>query len=320
MDERRAVVASQPGVADAALELPATASAVDRVVAGVFAAAALSPSVLMGPVQLLLGGGGLGNFAIDGRVHQPGQNAPRPRGFTSDEEIPDAAWIAPPSMHAALAAAVALVRTMPLSRIVAPAVELAKSRSDGREKLLRLIGRRGGASFNERDIAAELVAAFGRTAGGLLTEDDLAETAVTVEPVQASRVPWYEPVAPLDPHTVVHVVAAGDARGRFVVACYEEARDGIVMDSLDLVMPRLAAPVRRGETRIRPGSVRPTSAPIVMGAKDGSIHVAMGRPGRPTDDGLDAVLEAAMAETWTMPRGVVGVVRSRDGARALSAD
>jgi gamma-glutamyltranspeptidase/glutathione hydrolase len=318
MDERRTVVASQPGVAEAAAELPASASAVDRVVAGIFAAAALSPSVLMGPVQILLGGGSLGAFAIDGRVRQPGTGAQRPRGFTSADPIPEAAWVATPTMPAALAATLALVRTTTMARVVGPAIELAKERSERRAKLLRLIGRRGGATFTERDVVDELVAAFGRSAGGLLTAEDLAEPAVTAEPAVGIRVPWFEAMTPLSSDTVVHVIASGDSRGRFVVACYEEAHDGIVHEHLDVVVPRLAVPVRRGEVRVRPGTPRPAAAPMAIAMARGSVDAALGRPGREADDGLEALVRTGPSETWIMPRGIVGVVRSRDGAKPVT--
>ena len=85
----RASVASAPEVEAAAEELLGKGNAVDAVVAGVFAAAAISPGVLLGPVQILVGGAGAGLLAIDGRVRQPGIGAPRPRGFTTGDDIPD---------------------------------------------------------------------------------------------------------------------------------------------------------------------------------------------------------------------------------------
>lgn len=321
MDERRTVVASQAGVADAAAELPASASAVDRVVAGVFAAVALSPSVLMGPVQILLGGGGLPTFAVDGRVRQPGKGAPRPRGFTADETIPDAAWVAAPALPAALAVTLALVRTTSLARVVGPAIEMAKERSEGRTKLLRLIGRRGGASFTDREVVGELVASFGRTAGGLLTAEDLAEPPITAEAARVqracARVPWYEPRVPAAAESVVHVIASGDNRGRFIVACYEDARDGVTLDALDLVVPRLAEPVRRGEVRVRPGEARPTSAPMALATFGGAVQAALGRPGRVAEDELESIVDQLAAGTWAQRDGAIGVVRSRDGAKVL---
>jgi hypothetical protein len=321
VDERRAIVASQPGVADAARELPANASAPDRVVAAILAAAALSPSVLFGPVQILLGGGGFGVQAIDGRVRQPGRNAPRPRGFLERDEVPDAAWVAVPALPAALAATVALVRTSTLSRLAAPAIELAKERSEERAKLLRAIGRRGGGALAERGVADELIAAFGRMAGGILTIEDLAAPEVSVLPAKA-RVPWLDDLrdagAARQAKTTVHVVAAGDARGRFVVACYEDAREGITFEPLDLVVPRLAEPVRRGEVRVRPGAARPALAPIGLASAGGTIIAAIGKPlaDRTTDD-LDAILAKVAETAWTAPRGIVGVIRTRIGARPI---
>lgn len=322
LDERRTVVASQPGVADAAAELPAGASAVDRVVAGVLAAVALSPGVLFGPVQLLLAGGGLGTLAIDGRVRQPGKGAPRPRGFVDGDDIPDAAWVAATALPAALAATVALVRTTTLTRLAGPAIEIAKDRSEGRTKLLRGIGRRGAGALTERAVADELVASFGRTAGGLLTVEDFAEPAITAEPA-GPRVPWLATEAAPARDTIVHVIAAGDARGRFAVACYEDAHEGIAFDAFDLVMPRLAEPVRRGQTRVSPGAARPAPAPIGLVLKAGAVESAIGRPrdGRNKSEGepFDALLEKAREGTWAVPRGVLGVIRTRTGARAITS-
>ena len=55
---QRAAVASSGEVEAAAEELLRKGNALDAVVAGVFAACALSPGVLLGPVQILIGGGG----------------------------------------------------------------------------------------------------------------------------------------------------------------------------------------------------------------------------------------------------------------------
>src|SRR5438270_11397807 len=89
----RAAVASSPEVEAAAEELLRKGNAVDAAVAGVFAACAMAPGVLLGPVQILIGGGGVGLRALDGRVRQPGIGAPRPRGFRDGEEVPDAARV-----------------------------------------------------------------------------------------------------------------------------------------------------------------------------------------------------------------------------------
>src|SRR5580658_713944 len=88
---RAAACASESHVLDAARAALVRGHAVDAVVAGVFAAAARSPSVLLGPVQLLVGGAGTGLHAVDGRVQQPGKGLPRPRGFAPGEDVPRAA-------------------------------------------------------------------------------------------------------------------------------------------------------------------------------------------------------------------------------------
>src|SRR5689334_4758300 len=103
----RAAVASSPEVEAAAEELLRKGNAVDAVIAAVYAACASSPSVLLGPVQILVGGGGAGLRAMDGRVRQPGIGAPRPRGFREDEELPDAARVGVPWLPATLSVALA---------------------------------------------------------------------------------------------------------------------------------------------------------------------------------------------------------------------
>ena len=103
----RAAVASSPEVEAAAAEVLRRGNAVDAVVAGVFAACAGSPGVLLGPVQLLVGGAGAGLQAFDGRVRQPGIGAPRPRGLLASEEVPLAARVGVPWLLATLSAAIA---------------------------------------------------------------------------------------------------------------------------------------------------------------------------------------------------------------------
>ena len=95
---RAVAMASEGSAADAATAALAKGNAVDAVVAGVFAAAATSPSVLLGPVQILLGGAGLGLRAVDGRVRQAGKGAPRPRGFTPEQGVAPAARVGVPTL------------------------------------------------------------------------------------------------------------------------------------------------------------------------------------------------------------------------------
>lgn len=179
----RAAVAPSPEVEAAATELLRKGNAVDAVVAGVFAACALSPGVLLGPVQILVGGGGAGLRALDGRVRQPGIGAPRPRGFREGEEVPDAARVGVPWLPATLSVAVATAGTATFAQVMAPALALAKG--SPRHEVLSKISSRGPRAIEERPLGAELLALAGRPSGGLLTSDDLSSQRPEVHP--ASR-------------------------------------------------------------------------------------------------------------------------------------
>ena len=67
-----AATATDVEVAKVAASMLPRGNAMDAVVAGVFAAAALDPSVLLGHVQFLVGGAGAGLRAVDGRARQTG--------------------------------------------------------------------------------------------------------------------------------------------------------------------------------------------------------------------------------------------------------
>lgn len=179
----RASVAASPEVEVAAEELLRKGNAVDAVVAGVFAACAIAPGVLLGPVQILIAGGGVGLRALDGRVRQPGIGAPRPRGFRQDEEVPDGARVGVPWLPATLSVAVATAGTATFAQVMAPALALAKG--SPRHEVLAKISSRGPRAVEERPLSGELLALAGRPSGGLLTSDDLSSQRPEVH--QASR-------------------------------------------------------------------------------------------------------------------------------------
>lgn len=313
LKKARAAVGSAPEVEAAADELLGKGNAVDAVVAGVFAACAVSPGVLLGPVQILVGGAGVGLLAIDGRVRQPGLGAPRPRGFMSAEEIPDAARVGVPWLPATMSAAQATMGTATFNQVLSPAIALAKNTP--RKEVLERIAARGPRAVEERQIAGELLAAAGRPSGGLLTTDDLASPRPEVQkasrielvtPAVASRAapvsgtrqgsrslsaelarkkngsgeaetrvlatfPWtrIEADLPAPPaHDVdvarVRAVAAVDRNGTFAVACWDEATDGLMLPEVGLRAPFFAEPVRRGQTRVRPGDVRAAAGPVAF--------------------------------------------------------
>lgn len=302
----RTAVASDPDVEAVAEELLARGNAVDAVVAGVFAACAISPNVLLGPVQILVGGAGAGLLALDGRVRQPGMGAPRPRGFTNAEEIPDAARVGVPWLPATMSAALASMGTATFNQVLAPAMALAKRTP--RAEVLKRIAARGPRAIEESPIASELLAAAGRPAGGLLTTDDLSSPRPDVQ--KASRrplvraqenadtsgeargssrdisradgakeagaktlitLPWthIEGNVPVPPAQDVDIargraVVAVDRNASFAIACWEEATDGLLLTELGLRAPFRAEPVRRGQTRVRPGEPRAAAGSIAL--------------------------------------------------------
>ena len=115
-----AAAASEAHVALAARHvLERGGNAVDALAAGLLAAAAESPGVLLGPLQVLAAGGGAGLLAVDGRARQPGLGVPRPRGFVAGAEVPPAARVAVPGFPFALAAAHGSLGSMGMLRTAA---------------------------------------------------------------------------------------------------------------------------------------------------------------------------------------------------------
>ena len=331
---RRVAAASESHVAQAAREVLAKGNAIDAVAAGLLMAAAEAPAVLLGPVQILVGGGGAGLVAVDGRVRQPGHGAPRRRGFLPDEPVPDAAYAGVPALPVALAAALATLGTASPLRVAGPALSAARARSPERARVLEALARRGAPVLAEDSIAGELVAAAGRAARGLLTPEDLA--AVRPEVIRTDerslgpsgilRAPWRSPEGD-PPATHAHVVAAVDGRGLAAIACYEAPIAGIPVPALGLVFPRAAAPVLRGKPRTSPGDPRPAAAPIFLRSQRGLLDLAIGIAAAPDAEALVAGVIAALDELPTFAEALrsasggrhVAISTSRDQARVLAS-
>jgi gamma-glutamyltranspeptidase/glutathione hydrolase len=269
-------------------------NAVDAVVAGVFAACGGVSSVLMGPVQLLVGGEGFGLHAIDGRVQQPGRGLARPRGFLSDDAVPMPARVGAPALPAALATALASFGKTPLARVLGPAIDLARASSKPRMEVLQRIAEAGPRALTRARIAGELVLAAGRGAGGLLSERDLEDLRPRVVEARVTRalearlvtVPWgAEAVRTVGaeglPATTTRVVVAMDAHGQIAVACYEAASEGLPIEALGLTAPAFAVPVRRGQTRVPPGEPCLAAAPIALKEWNGALDLGAGASGEP---------------------------------------
>ena len=231
----KVAASSEAHVADAARDALRGGNAVDAVIVGVLLAAAESPGVLLGPLQLLAGGAGSGLFAIDGRVRQPGRGVPRPRGFLLDEQVPEASRIGVPCLPAALAAAAGLMGSMTLRRAARPAVAWARARHPERAAVLEAVARRGARAMVDDPLAAELMAVAGRASGGLLTREDLESVRPGVVrcadrglgPSGVLAAPWIGS----EKHDAswTQIVAASDGRGLMAIACYESKNDGLAI-------------------------------------------------------------------------------------------
>jgi gamma-glutamyltranspeptidase/glutathione hydrolase len=291
--------ASEPHAAAAARDALVRGNAVDAVLTGVLVAAAQSPSVFLGPLQLLVGGAGAGLRAVDGRVLQPGRGIPRPRGFLAGEVVPSAAFVAVPGLPAAIATCVASLGATSQQRVVGPAVEHARALSAERADVLQAFAGRGAAALVDAAFSGELLAVAGRAAHGLLTLEDLGSVRPAIASSEdrsvASEAVWMIPwrsASAVDGSTT-HVVAAVDARGMAAVACYEVRGGGLDVPALGLRAPAFAAPVMRGERRVAAGTPRAAAAPIALRAARGVAEFAVGLA---ASEDVDAALAGLVAD------------------------
>ena len=334
---RAIAVASDAEIGSVAVGVLSRGNAADAVISAVFAAAAVSPGVLLGPVQMIVGGAGAGLRAVDGRTQQPGRGLSRPRGFLPTDPIAPAARVAAPVLPAALATALAAFGSQSLARTMGPAAELSRGLSKPRAEALRQIAQRGPAALTDTRFSGELVAAAGRVAGGLLTAKDLEELrpvvaackVVTEGSRRTATVPWggaavrASVAEVLDGHCT-RIVAAVDRHGLIAVAVYEQPLDGLAIAELDLLAPFSAAPVLRGQARVRPGTPRQAAAPIALGEASGVLELGAGMGGeRDAERVLHEWLHAhisggvAVAPPGHIGRRVIGVLRAGNHVRAI---
>jgi hypothetical protein len=248
--------ARDPEVQAAMIELKGTA--VDRVLAGLWCLAGIHPQVLLGSVQLLVAGAALGAQAVDGRVRQPGKEADRPRGFREGEAIPLSARAGASTFVSATVVAQTLFSDLTLAKLVAPAIALAKGHSPERAKVLETCKARGPAAL--ASFSDDLVRELGPRGGGALSVADLEAVAPSVEKLEVTRVaesfvvfaPWSDAEV-LDANWVTSLIAATDANGVAALGLAHWTVQGARIESLGLVAPCLAEPVRRGVERVQPG-------------------------------------------------------------------
>jgi gamma-glutamyltranspeptidase/glutathione hydrolase len=328
-----AAAASEAYVAHAVLEALKRGNAADAVVTGVFVAAAVHPAVLLGPFQLLAGGGGVGPLALDGRLRQPGLGVPRPRGFVPAEPVPGAARVAVPTLPAALAASLGALGHFTLRRALGPAIEHAVGVSTARAEVLEALARRGPTALWDHPLAGELFDVAGRANGGLLTREDLATVRPALVRCQVGgrgpstlRTPWTEGDSP--DSSFVQVLAAADAKGMVVIGCYENALEGLAIPALGLVAPSRAHPVMRGKRRLQPGVALPSASPIALHWSGGRVDLALGvardseaerrlRRALASDDAGLLAIQTARADAGD--GCLVAVARTRDAVRVLAS-
>ncbi|MEQ9323623.1 MAG: hypothetical protein RIF41_30955, partial [Polyangiaceae bacterium] len=172
---RAQAATSEPHAADA-IEAVVTSggNAVDAVLGGFLAAAAARPGTLLGPMCAVVGGVGVGARVFDGRVCQPGADAPRPRGYRPDEAIPPPARAAAPRSLATLTLLHAYGAARPMSALARPAIAAAKKReAPERAALLDAVAQQGALALLGSETLRALLRAAGPMAGGLLSEADL---------------------------------------------------------------------------------------------------------------------------------------------------
>lgn len=278
------VASSSPAAEDAARAVLPGGNAADAIVAGVLGACAAHAAVLLGSLQVIITGPAIGARAVDGRARQPGRGTRRPRGFVDEASIPNAARVAVPGLPSALATTSTAFGMLSLTKAAAPALELAKATSKERARVLGRVARMGGAALREALVLEPWLEVAGVLAGGLLTPEDVAEAAATIEEIERGdvlRVPWWAE----GNDRVASVLAVADSRGTLAIACWENPDEGVRIEALDLIAPLVAEPVRRGATRVAPGTRISAPSPIriegdvARGQAGGAIDVRVVRTG-----------------------------------------
>ena len=327
--------ASQPSAAEAADAIVAAgASAVDAIIAGFFGAAGADPGVLFAPAIAVVAGFGAGARAFDGRAAQPGRGAPRPRGFVDEAAIPDGARVAVPRSLGMLALLHSYRGRATFRELARAGVTIAESAgAKQRASLLRHVGSSGLLALRSAEVSRALLAAGGPVAGGALTEDDLAEVAPTeadalAAPIAGGLTAFTSPFsAPDGVDRDAEIVVACDGRGVIAALAYAPARGGVPVPDLEVVVGRDAIPVRRGVTRLAPGTVLSMAAPIGIVMQSHGFAAAIGLPGRAALEvgGLAELVrgftEATLADLRDRAggHGAVGVVTDGKVARAIAA-
>jgi gamma-glutamyltranspeptidase/glutathione hydrolase len=194
-----------------------------------------------------------------------------------------------------------------------------------RSALLRSVGDLGVMALRSRDVERALVERGGSVEGGTLTAEDLAEirpentsarTSTIGEQVTVVSVPWDAPSgADAGSALEAEVFVACDGRGGVAALSYAPAREGIAIDALELAVSREATPVRRGVTRVAPGTPLTAPGPIAILSRSGGFWVAVGLPGRASIE-PEALLDLS---SGLAVETALTDLRDRTGSRAAFA-
>lgn len=281
---RAKAAASSPDAALAAEQMfSAGGGAIDAALAGFFVAAATNPTVLLAPLVGVVTGVGMAGRFIDGRALQPGRRLRRPRGFTDDDAIPQAAYVAVSRSLPALALIHAYGARRTIAQLARGAISIAKKAgATKRAEALDLVVRHGAAALRTTELSRIVLAAAGTTAGGLLSAADLADAVAddeqlafdTHEGVDIATPSW-RAAATMRP---CGAVVAADGHGTLAAIAWEQTA-GFEIAELELSLPQFASAVRRGVPRVTPGTPIASSAELAV-LKLGSSQIVVAMSGK----------------------------------------
>lgn len=299
MASRALASGSEPLACEAASELLRSGgSALAAVLAGFFAAAGADPAVLLSPVTILVAGIGMAPRAFDGRARQPGLGAKRPRGFLPHERIPDAARIAiAPGVHAAMVAH-AFSPTQTLSPVIKAGISAAaRAGAPRRVALLERIRQVGSHALTETPFSHAVLRVAGPAQKGLLAPPDLAPPRQLEVPPLRRRCgaawsltpPWAESAAELRSESGAEFALGAIDRHATLAAVHYRRSRGLFVDELELILPFLAEPVRRGVSRVKPGTPLPSRAALELIVDDNGTPLELNAWLKPSTEDPHAV-------------------------------
>lgn len=273
---RSRVVATDPIVEEAAREqLQAGASATAAALAGYFAAAGAYSGVLLAPATMVVSDP-VGNVrCFDGRARQPGLGQTRPRGIKAGESEPEAARAAVPGSLPALLIALGYDPDARLASVLRPGLARARrAGSDARVELFQRLRQVGGGLFSDGAFVRALLRVAGPAQGGVLGPGDFSSAPDADRPPAESPVAegtllepaWASEVEEADEPALGVGAAVGvvDVRGALAGVVYRRLSEGLLVEELEVELPLLARPVRRGVPRVSPGQRLPCPAPIAV--------------------------------------------------------